>query len=305
MRAADFGQSFMQRRQKQQWEAEDRDVAARQRELAAPVVQSKLLADQASALSSLETFKQQNRLKTRFASEAPTANEEYQAALALPTFAAQERALAVLQPKYSWMGMIDEGKGFVSALNNSRAQAFQYALADHKIDNDMKAIDARNRGVVEAIGARGVETRKTNAEIGRGLTTDQKLRNSLQAAIDDGDEEGAAFYQARINRLSRPTSGFTTGERIEDLNQRALAAEKAGDAALAKQLRDRANYEANPNATDMSALERTLGIKIDTAPVTPPAGTSVNPASVPVNPAGTTPSPATANTRDVINSIKF
>ena len=51
MRAAEFGQNFMQRRQRQQWEQEDRTENQRVRTLFEPVLQAQRQAQVATALS--------------------------------------------------------------------------------------------------------------------------------------------------------------------------------------------------------------------------------------------------------------
>lgn len=258
LNTANATQSFMQRRQRMQWEKEDRDVQERQRQLAAPVVQSKLLADQATSLATLDTFKQQQQLRTRFAAEAPLANEEFQAAMKLPTFQEQERALALIQPKYGWMGLLPEGKGFVDTLNNSRATAFQYSLADQKIKAEMAAITARNLGAVEAIRERGSQARETAMTVGTGRPMEQKLMAAYQAAVEDGDEEGASFYRARIQRLSAPVGAPQDAARIMDLRRKAQELQ-ATDPESAKLLLQRADYLANPRGVGSDSLDDFLG----------------------------------------------
>lgn len=246
-RAADASQSFMQRRQRMQWEAEDREQQKRQRQMAEPLVQLKMRADQASALATLDTFKQQQELRRRFAEEAPLANKEFHDALRLPTYEDQEKALAQIQPKYGWMELLPEGKPFVDTLNNSRAQAFQYSLADKKIKAEMDAVNQRGALQMEAIKRRGEEQRMTDQAYGKGLSNEQRLMRAYDDAVQNGDEEEKAFYAARIERLKRQTSALTDEEKIIGLRKKADEIELL-DPEGAKMLRSRAEYFSNPNA---------------------------------------------------------
>lgn len=275
IRGAEFGQGFMQRRQRMRWEQEDRDIQKRQRELAEPVVAAKLQADQASALATLDTFKQQQQLKTRFASEAPIANEEFQRAMQLPTYDQQERALAVLQPKYAWMGLIPDGRGFVDALNNSRAQAFQFALTDKKINAEMNQIDARNAAEQQQILMRGDQSRQTAS-----LVADE--RRATDAA------------------RPRPTDPAQRDAlRIRTLREQATALQDT-DPETAELLFKRAEYLANPNTISgggglSPAMQALLGGA--------PAGTGGAPDPVTPTPPG--PTAPVKTTQEIIGEIKF
>lgn len=276
-RGAEFGQNFMQRRQRMQWEQEDRDQQKRQRELAEPVVAAKLQADQASALATLDTFKQQQQLKTRFATEAPIANEEFQKAMQLPTYNQQERTLAILQQKYAWMGLIPDGRGFVDTLNNSRAQAFQYSLTNKKINAEMAAIDARNQAEQEQIRLRGQQSRETAAFAGEQT----RQTNAARPRLTDPAQRDAL--------------------RIRTLREQATALQDT-DPETAELLFKRAEYLANPNAISgggglSPAMKAILGITDDQPTTGGAPATGTTGAPVPAAPVRTT--------QEIIGEIKF
>ncbi len=223
MRAAEFGQNFMQRRQRQQWESEDRTENQRVRTLFEPVLQAQRQAQVATALSSLETNKQQQQLRTRFAAEAPKYDKLYQDAMALPTFEAQEAALARIQPQVTWMGLIPEGQGFVDAVNNSRALAFKSTMADKQINGTIAEVNAKRAAELAAIAARGSEARMTVLQQGlqNRMTNSARPANTpfqrdaqriiyLQQQADalrEVDPETASFLEKRAAYLSNPSGG--------------------------------------------------------------------------------------------------
>jgi hypothetical protein len=223
MRAAEFGQNFMQRRQRQQWEQEDRAENQRVRTLFEPVMQAQRQAQVASALSSLETTKQQEQLRTRFAAEAPVYNKLFQDAMKLPTFGEQQAALAQLQPQVTWMGLIPEGKGFVDAVNNSRALAFQSDLTDKRIQGTLIEAELRKAAELQAIRTRaeearntirvqGEETRSTNASRPNNTTfmrDAQRIQYLRQQAaqLREIDPETADLMDRRAEYLSNPSGG--------------------------------------------------------------------------------------------------
>jgi hypothetical protein len=227
LRSAEFGQNFMQRRQRMQWEQEDRTENQRVRQLFEPVMQAQRQAQIATALSSLETNKQQQQLRTRFAAEAPVYNEKFQAAMKLPTFAEQQAALAQLQPEVTWMGLLPEGKGFVDAVNNSRALAFQNQMADAKIkaeesairlrkEAELETIRLRNEEIRKNIQSQGEETRKTNSSRPQSNAAQRDAQRILylreQAAQLRGvDPETADLLEKRAAYLSNPSSGGGSG----------------------------------------------------------------------------------------------
>lgn len=296
-RGAEFGQNFMQRRQRMQWEQEDRDIQKRQRELAEPVVAAKLQAEQAFALATLDTFKQQQQLKTRFASEAPIANEEFQKAMQLPTYDQQERALAILQPKYAWMGLIPDGRGFVETLNNSRAQAFQYALTDKKISAEMSAINARNAAEQKQIRLRGEEARRTNAERPARLSADQILLQNLADARARGDREDEAYYLGKVRRQGRGTPD----QQAAEYRRMAREASAAGDTQTATDLNalaDNVTGQIPSVGGGLSPAMKTLLGVTDDQPTTggdPAPGTT----GAPIPPA------PVRTTQEIIGEIKF
>lgn len=279
-RAAEFGQNFMQRRQRMQWEAEDRAENQRVRTLFEPVLQAQRQAQVASALSSLETTKQQEQLRTRFAAEAPTYNKLFQDAMKLPTFAEQQAALANLQPQITWMGLIPEGKGFVDVVNNSRALAFQSQMADQKIKATNAEIEARKQATLDEIARRGLEQRMGIMQQG---------------------------LQNRMTNSSRPVNNtfMRDAQRIQYLRQQA-AQIRGVDPETADLLEQRAAYLANPSgggAGDDALFDQFApGLNTPT-PVAPSATTpTVTPR---VTPGPAPAAPAVTDTRTVIDSIKF
>ncbi len=202
-RAAEFGQNFMQRRQRQQWEQEDRTENQRVRTLFEPVLQAQRQAQVATALSSLETNKQQQQLRTRFAAEAPKYDKLYQDAMALPTFEAQEAALAQIQPQVTWMGLIPEGQGFVDAVNNSRALAFKSTMADNGIQKSIDLAAQNNAARLAEIQERNKGYLATAQVRADAPDSSQRLLQNLERAQAGGDPEEIAFYQAKYNKAVR------------------------------------------------------------------------------------------------------
>ncbi len=273
MRGAEFGQNFMQRRQRQQWETEDRAESQRARALMEPVLQAQRQATVATALSSLETNKQQQQLRTRFASEAPVYNKMFQDAMALPTFGEQQAALARIQPQVTWMGLIPEGKGFVDAVNNSRALAFQSQITDSKIKAEENAIRLRSDADLREISARGSEGRM----------------NIMQQGL-----------QNRMTQSARPTNNAfqRDAQRIEYLRQRANEL-RAIDPEGAELLETRAQYLSNPSNGSNDSFDAWMGGA--SAPTATPSP-ATQPAAAPKGPVT---APAVTDTRTVIDSIKF
>ncbi len=272
MRGAEFGQNFMQRRQRQQWEQEDRSQAAQMRELTQPVYMAQLQAQMATAQSTLQTATQQEQLRTRFAQEAPVYNKMYQDAMKLPTFEEQQRALAQIQPQVTWMGLLPEGKGFVDSVNMSRTLAFQSTVADNKIKSDIAEIKARNAATLTEIAARGVDTRM----------------NIMQQGL-----------QNRMTNSGRPTNNAfqRDAQRIEYLRQRANEL-RSIDPEGAELLEARAQYLSNPSSGGTDSFDAWMGGTTTAAPAAPTQAPVVAPAPAQA-------APAVIDTKTVLDSIKF
>lgn len=274
MRGAEFGQNFMQRRQRQQWEQEDRSQAAQMRQLTEPVYQAQLQAQMATAQSTLQTATQQQQLRTRFAQEAPAYNKMYQDAMKLPTFEEQQRALAQIQPQVTWMGLLPEGKGFVDSVNMSRALAFQSTVADNKIKSDIAEIKARNAATLTEISARGVDTRM----------------NIMQQGL-----------QNRMTQSSRPQANAyqRDAQRIEYLRQRANELREI-DPESADLLEKRAVYLSSPSrgSGDDALFGAWTGGAVQPTTAAPAQTPAESPNKAPTSPAKT-------DTRTAIDSIKF
>lgn len=221
-RGAEFGQSFMARRQRMQWEAEDREEEKRSRALMQPVLEAQRQAQVATALSSLETTKQQQQLRSRFAAEAPVYNQKYMEAMKLPTFAEQQAALAKLQPEITWMGLLPEGKGFVDTVNNSRAMAFQSQMADEKIKATAQLSELENRRRLEEQGLINQGRIDLERERQKRPATSASLQGLIQSreqALEEGDTETATLLDQAIARKTAPVR--RPGDRILDLRRQA------------------------------------------------------------------------------------
>jgi hypothetical protein len=273
-RGADFGQSFMQRRQRIQWETQDRARDEEIRRAVEPVFLAKQEATLASARATISTITQQEMLKKRLAQEAPIANAEYQAAMQLPTFEEQEKALARIQPKYTWMSQLDEGKPFVDQLNQSRAMAFKSAITDTEIKARTELSKIQYAQELEKLGVQNqgrIDLEKERQKRPAASSSVQGLIQSRDEALDVGDTETAAILDGVIAKRSAAVR--RPGDSILDLRRQAneIRATDPQGAAMLDQRAESLSKGGSGGANYLQQLAEFLGTQNATnpAPSTP------------------------------------
>lgn len=282
------GSNLMERAQRRRWQQEDRDYQNQIRAKLEPSMFAKAAADEATANATLINFERSQQLRQRFGLEAPAAQLKYEAAMSLPTYEEQAKALSRLQQEYHWMGLIDEGKGFVDQLNNTRLSTSQFALADIKLTEAQEVARRQQQDQMERIRARGQEERRTAEVTGRGKTPEERWMTALEQARVEGDQEEIAFYTDRLNRARRERPVPGAGARIDDINERIRRAETEGRPQDAADLRRARDNELAPKnqPLDINALAAAFeggaapAATAPAAPVAPPAPAPAAPAKL-------------------------
>lgn len=130
------GESMMDRARIRRNEEEMNQLKMQQFREVLPAVISKARADKASYDASLVNNRQMETLRRNAAVSSEQANNDYNAALAVPDWHEQQIALAKLQAQYGWMGNVRDEKGnqiykgFLDSLDESRANAITRAKVD-------------------------------------------------------------------------------------------------------------------------------------------------------------------------------
>lgn len=285
LRAFEQTDSMMKRATQMRWQAEDRRKEEAQFIAMQPVLRAQREANIVNAQATVENAANVQRLRAQFGVAAPAAQSEYEAAMKLPTYREQQTALSNLQQKYSWFQLIPEGKSFAEVLANSRVFASQSALADQKLNNDLK--------IQEEMTERGIEVAKINQA---GLN--QRNQNTVQGAAERARIN--AENRKAIANIKEPIARIREANRLAD----ELAMTDPLEAGL---LRDYATRISQPMQSGSDDFDTFMG---DSPTPTPAPAVTPRPTAIPnTAPAPTTPGanpPAKApSTQEVINSIKF
>lgn len=231
-RSADTASSLMERGQRMRQQDQLMEMQREQFEVARPVMRAKAAADVATIGATLTNAKQVEDYRRRFAEESPQALREFQD-IQNATYTAEETdesgnivkpaerdwrgyydALQNLRAKYNWMGLVQEGQGFIKQLDAAATQAHVDAVTDAKFKQQQEILTLTNDRLLDVARIRSVP---------KGSKEERWFQLMQQARLD-GDSEAFNLYEGLLQKAQATSAGTSRGfAQILDQYERVKA----------------------------------------------------------------------------------
>lgn len=225
--------SMMERAQRLRMDRERHQQQMADNKLFQPLKEAKAKADLADANAHLDAVTATEQTRGRIADVLPQARREFDDILTLADPDAREAASFQWMGKYGQLDNVaaiaPEWQGKKGILGKMVQESMGIRTREAQTQAQKELISARGE-VAEKVAGLRASTRGSTPEIIR-------LTDAMKAAEEDGDEETASFYKARIKRISNfaPQQKF----EVEKLIELKRAADAGGDTEASAVYADR------------------------------------------------------------------
>lgn len=247
--------SWMQQAQNRRIQAQQADQQKQKFYAELPAIIAKSHADQLTSAASVAVATQQEQLRAKAAVDAGPANDEFNSALTLSDWDAQESELGRIQAKYGYMAGLKEYEPFTKAVDQARTNALKRLMINQQIEAHQTAVETQAQaGIDKTVEQQAGATERANvtADASRHRTDVTEQRTELVSQRAARDNQYKAFMASALQSEKAYQKALADGQPEQAQVFKKSADNFRGEAAKMMVQPEKTTFDV-PNVTSKPA----------------------------------------------------